>query len=207
MSEIDSLAIRTAAKTFSNASHGERGSKTVLQLVVNSVGRHPILRALIKTRLKACYLEWFVAFVKDLVDKCLEGAGYPDLGLDCSVKILGEVHTVNSRAITNKMIQSVVDGNVKEANLQDIPGNTLRLLWLAQESLSDRQFRKVILDELERRHLFRYNRHFWDLLESEYTREGALEMIKAGFEAEGRCFQTGVYRIACRCGMCGSDRG
>jgi hypothetical protein len=80
-------------------------------------------------------------------------------------------------------------------------------LLLVQEPLSDRQFCGVIQKELNRRHAFRHSRYFWNLLESEYTREGALEIIRASFEAEGRCFETGVYRCACHCGKCERQEG
>lgn len=200
--EMDSVARRTAAKTFYNASHGRKGERTVLKLVANSIGRHPILRAWIKRKLKTCNLESFGYSVLHLVTAYMEEAGYPDLGLDRQIKILGETQTVNSRAVTHKLVRSVVDCQVRDAKLQDIPGNTLHLLLLAQETLSARQFCEVILEELNRRYVYRYNRHFWDRLESEYPRGEALKIIRAGFGAQERCFETGVYRSVCRCGMC-----
>lgn len=201
---MDSVAIRTAAKTFDNASHGERGGKAVLQLIINSIGRHPVLRALIKMRLKTCNLEYFAACVNQLVDDCLKKSGYPDLEIDREVKVLGEMHHVNSKAIATEMVRSVVNWKVTEAKLQDIPGNTLCLVWLAQEPLSVRQFCRVILEELDRRHMYRYNRYFWDLLESEYTRVEALKIIREGYDAQERCFQTGIYLNSCNCEMCDS---
>jgi hypothetical protein len=204
---MDSVARRTAAKTFDNAAHGKIGRSVVLQMVVDSAGRHPVLRALIKFGMKTCRLDFFAVFMRHLTDEFLEKAGYPDFSLDREVKILGKTHHISNRVIVSDIIRSVVERKTERANMQDIPGNALRLLLLAQEPLSDKQFCGLIQKELSRRHAFRHSRYFWDLLESEYTRGKALEIIRAGFEAEGRCFQTGVYLFACSCGVCDSDRG